>query len=251
MVNQNEFMKSPMGQAITELNQEMAQRNLPPISLNVVGGFALMLHGVRDIDTQTDIDYVGKKLPEIITEISNPIGIRHGLGRSWINNDVMLADIDVKDFEYVTGELHFEPALDLDRIQINILDPKDLLRMKLIAVDTASTAVECGGDFTRMKDIPDILALMNIQHETYESLEFKNKKYLINDDTLKLVQLYETQGASAVDNYLNNRGSRTAKRTGAKSVPDDFDQIFSESKSKSEPKWLKNLEDLLADYPQI
>lgn len=203
LVNQEEFMASPMGQAIAELDTEMSKRNMPPIQLNVIGGFALMLHGARDINDQTDIDYVGKSLPEEITEIANPIGVKHGLGNGWINNDVMLSGTDMESFEFTTGKLHFKPALTTDNIRINILDPEDLLRLKIISIDTASTAIEVGGDFTRAKDIPDIIKLSEMQHTTPQHAVAKYSSYLISPHTAHIIDAYEKNGAIGVEDYID------------------------------------------------
>jgi hypothetical protein len=207
-----------MGKALMELNKQMKEKNMPPVTLNVIGGFALMLHDIRDINSQTDIDYVGAGIPAEIHAIADPIGIKYGLGKGWINNDVMLTDISMQNFEFATGELHFEPALDMEKMKINILSEDDLLRMKIIAIDTSCTAIELGGDFTRMKDIPDILQLMERQMMNYEDVETEYEDYINNPQTIKIIQTYEKSGSEGVNQYIGamqtkNLGRLTEKRT--------------------------------------
>lgn len=196
------IQQMPMGQALTELNREMAERDMPPVTLNVVGGFALMTRNLRPAETLTDIDYVGDPLSKDFTRLADQIGRKYSLPSQWINNDVMLSGIDMQDFEFATGELHFDPALSLSHIEVNVLQPQDLLRMKMISLDTAAMAAESGGDFTRMKDFDDVLVLMKDQHITSDELYTKFEDY-ISPSTAKLIQRYESEGTDGVDRWLH------------------------------------------------
>lgn len=151
---------TPMYEALVDLAEKMNKENMPPVELNVIGGFALMLHGVRPADGVTDIDYVGTDLPEKLNRLIEETGRAHRMEPGWINKDGMSSGISMEDFELSTGELHFVPALTVGNISVNVLEEKDLLRLKVIAVDTAMTELEATGEFARVKDFHDIHALM-------------------------------------------------------------------------------------------
>lgn len=159
-----EWLKqTPMGAALLELAEEMEKQDMPPVTLQVIGGFALMLRGVRPLTGVTDIDYVGPDLQESVQVLIEQVGRKHQMETGWINNDGMLLGGAVEDFELSTGKLHFDPAATIGRIQINVLAEKDLLRLKVIALDTALTELSAVGTFARTKDFSDVHALMKRQ----------------------------------------------------------------------------------------
>lgn len=161
MVDKNKLQGTPMYEALVDLAEKMNKENMPPVELNVIGGFALMLHGMRSADGITDIDYVGDGLSDDLNRFIGEVGREHKMEPGWINKDGMAAGMGMNDFELSTGVLHFMPALTVGNITINILEEKDLLRLKIIAVDTAMTELEATGEFARVKDFHDIYELMN------------------------------------------------------------------------------------------
>lgn len=156
--------KLPEHAVITKALRDL-DRQLPPLApgeqpveLNVVGGYALIIREVRTNAAQlTDIDYIGPDLSPEWRSTIDRIGVTHGLGRGWVNNDVQLSGASLEDMEMATGPLEFEPyESDLQHFKVNIATEATLLRMKLIAVDTSLTAVQHGGDFTRSRDLGDL-----------------------------------------------------------------------------------------------
>ena len=245
MLDINEFKQGIMYQALLELDAEMGKRNLPKCELNIVGGFALMTHKIRKETDVTDIDFVGENLPSELKELSDQIGLNNNLGKDWINNDLMLADTSFEDLEFSTGKLHFIPTFEFENLKINILDKKDLLRMKIISIDTATTAVELGGDFSRMKDFPDILALMQDMNVSYEDIKTDPQLFggqdimspaLIGDKTISYIQIYETKGERGVKSEL----LQDAKRNLNDAV-DYLDNIKTESKEQPNSSFLDGI----------
>ena len=54
-------------QAIVELDEKLSEKGITPFTLNVCGGFALLLQNVRkDVESYTDIDYIGSDLSKDI-----------------------------------------------------------------------------------------------------------------------------------------------------------------------------------------
>ena len=245
MIDLEEFRQTPMGQAVIELSERMEQEHIPPVSLNVIGGFALMMRKIRDPNGATDIDYVGNPLPPEFDQIADEIGLKYNLGQGWINNDVMLSDNTFEDFEFSTGELHFEPALSIGNININVLEEEDLLRMKLIAIDTGLIATEVGGDFTRMKDLPDAVTLMNLVGVTCDDLMPRYGEY-IKEATPTIIGKYINHGIKAVEETIDqktkayrdalskSRQGQTYKRSPL--VQDVLTNLLQKSEGKTTPR---------------
>lgn len=202
-MTQKQLSETPMGKAIIELSQEMQKQNMPPVSINVIGGFALMMHDVRSSDCMTDIDYVGYPLSEDFDKLADKIGIKHKLGRGWINNDVMLTGNSMEDFEFATGKLHFDSSVKIGNVQINILNEEDVLRMKLIAVDTSLMAAETGGDFSRIKDLPDVDKLLKKQQINCDQIMDKYDGYILNENTPKIIKAYQKGGNEKVTEIVD------------------------------------------------
>ncbi len=202
MVDIKEHPAAPLVAGIMDLERELSKRG-EYIELNVVGGFAMMMHGNRDMEDLTDIDYVGGDLEYDISKICDKIGHAHNLGAGWINNDLMLPGTSVEDLEISTGKLHFDEAIDLPHVKVNILREDDLLRMKLISVDTSFSAVELGGDFTRAKDFPDVIKLMNKLGYSFEDLEKEFGEYLINPNTIDFINDFKEHGIDYVVEKLD------------------------------------------------
>lgn len=195
MVDMERFQGTPMFNALMDLAFEIRDQNLPPVELNVIGGFALMLQGVRPATDITDIDYFGPDLSKDINELCHKVGMKHGMESGWINNDGMLAGDSMDDFELSTGPMHFETAFVIGPVTVNVLDEKDLLRLKVIAVDTAMTELEATGDFARRKDFGDIKALMDKLGMGPEDVETEFEDYILCEpDTNDLISIIYEDG---------------------------------------------------------
>lgn len=198
MVKIAQLQGTPMYEALVDLAQKMNKENMPPVELNVIGGFALMLHGVRPADGVTDIDFVGSDLSEDLNRIIKEIGRSHDMEPGWINKDGMATGVGMDDFELSTGVLHFIPALTVGNITINILEEKDLLRLKIIAVDTAMTELEATGEFARVKDFHDIHDLMEKLDMSPEDAICEYGDYMIcYPDTGDLIHAIANEGPDA------------------------------------------------------
>lgn len=203
-MNIYDYKDSPLFKSMIELNEALIKADTDPITLNVVGGFALMIHDMRNKSEFTDIDYVGESLPEQVDKISQKIGVQNGLERHWINNDIMLIGSSLNEFELATGKLHFSKAFELEKIQINVLDTQDLLRLKVIAIDTALSAVDNGGDFTRMKDFRDIIKLSEKLSIPIDSFNERFKDNIVNVGTVAAIQTYKEHGPQAVNEMVRS-----------------------------------------------
>ena len=203
MMDIYEYKDSPLFKSVIELNDALIKEDAEPITLNIVGGFALMVNDIRNKNELTDIDYIGHDLPDKVEKISDAIGLKNHLGKGWINNDIMLAGMSMEDFELATGKLHFLEAFDLEKIKINVLETKDILKLKVIAIDTALSAIDNGGDFTRMKDFNDILALTDKLDIKLDDLGKMFKDHIINLNTVDAIKVYAEMGVKGVKDMVD------------------------------------------------
>lgn len=199
--------KSVLIRALTELSDECEKRHIPPFELDIIGGFALMLHGVRkNMDAYTDVDYIGPELSEEIREMSKKIGYKYNLGAFWLNNDFLLSGNTLKDIEFSIGKLHFNDYYMAGNIKLNILNQKDLLKLKVIAIDTSLFDIEAGYEFSRFKDLNDIALLsesLNINLKSFIQ-DLDNDCLIINENTYKVINMYIEYGEEATMEYLDN-----------------------------------------------
>ena len=212
MTQEEKIRNSTMGKALTELSEELEKINYPPVTLNVVGGFAMMVQGNRPADGTTDIDYVGPDMSEQFNNIADRIGKKYRIGEKRINNETVLSDSTQESFEYSTGRLRFDKQMKIGNITINALHPDDLLRLKIIAFDTAITGMEATGKFTRFKDLSDIKTLIETQKKDYKNLPEECRQYIINENTEDLIQCYIEEGEKATSDAIDLIREKTLQK---------------------------------------
>ena len=189
--------------ALIELNEKLKEEGIKNIELNVVGGFALMAAGLRGADEYTDIDYVGPALSKQVVDIAGDIGYKYGLTRAWINNEVLLSGSTLQGMEFTTGELHFHNAFEMESLKINILDNRDLLKMKVLAIDSSLCGINKDySDFTRAKDLVDIMKLKDALHVSNIDIKEMWGDLIINDYTMKVIKAFEMEGIDRVKALL-------------------------------------------------
>ena len=203
LLNIDDYQDAPLFKALKELNEKLMQADTPPISLKVVGGFAMMCNETRDKSGVTDIDYIGPDLAREVEQIAEDIGRKHNLGAHWINNDILLSGSTLEDIEFSTGKLHFYPAFDLEKIAIDVLKSEDLLRMKVIAIDTSLTALDFGGEFTRTKDFADVKSLMKQLNIDISKLKELTGDYVYDAKTYDVIEEYTYNGLEGVNVMLD------------------------------------------------
>lgn len=200
MINIEDYPSAPLIKGIKDLNECLKEQNVH-ITIDAVGGFAMLMQGNRNPNNYTDIDYVGADFSSEVIDAIKIIGRKNGMEDAWINNDLMLKGQSIEDFECSSGKLHFTHAFSLSNITVNVLDPDDLLRMKVIAIDTALTAISLGGDFTRAKDFDDIAVLLNDEFDESKLLNLCGE-YIINEKTLPVISEYIKNGLDAAKKMI-------------------------------------------------
>ena len=183
-------MQNPLYDALVELDEALRGK-VEPFDLYTVGGFAMLLNGVRESYTYTDVDYVGPDLPDTVKKAITAIGRKYGFEDNWINNDVLIAGGSIEDIEACTGPLHFIPHSDLSVIHVKTLCNEDLLRMKMIALDTSFMGYRnLGASFTRYKDFADIERLMKSLKMSFRDVVKNTKEYILEPDVYYLLHYY-------------------------------------------------------------
>ena len=190
---------STLIKALTELDERLYSQyhnEIQPLNLNVIGGFALLLHNVRkDPNEFTDIDFVGRELDPRIKTIADEIGLKYNLGRGWLNNDVALFDDSMDIIENMVGKIHFEPVeLNLKMINVNAARPQDILRMKVVAVDTWIIGMPKNEPYARARDFKDIKLLMDDIDVDMNTLIFETEEYVLEPETYSLIKEYTQTG---------------------------------------------------------
>jgi len=184
--------------ALIEVDNLYAQDENRPdgkIKLNVIGGFALLLNNVRKNMTEyTDIDYIGGELPEKLGKIIKDVGIKHGLDVNWINNDSLLEGSSLEDLEITTGKLNFLPKVDLNCFEVHSLCNEDLLRLKMMSIDTTYMILEAGENFTRKKDFSDVKLLMEELNIDVPALKKMTSDYVLEPAVYDIVDTFNKTG---------------------------------------------------------
>ena len=193
--------------ALIEVDNLYAQEKDRPdgkIKLNVIGGFALMLNNIRkDMTEYTDIDYIGGELPEKLQKIIKDVGIKHGLDAGWINNDALLEGSSREDLEITTGKLNFAPKAKLNCFEVHSLCNQDLLRLKMMAIDTTYMTLETGENFARMKDFSDVKLLMEEMNVDISALKMMTSDYVLEPVVYDIVETYNKTGEVVIEKAMN------------------------------------------------
>lgn len=175
--------------ALEDLDYRLTGK-VKPFDLYVVGGGAMILEEVTTNHNQyTDIDYIGEDLEDLVDfnalKTIREVGLEYNLGKNWINNDVVMSGFSsLEDIEFATGELHFKKILEMNVITVYCLIPKDILRMKVIAVDTQLSVINVTREYNRTKDWFDI-------RELVEYLGFSGEDVILDSHDLICFSLTE------------------------------------------------------------
>ena len=123
----------------------------------------------------------------------------------------------MESFELSTGKLHFDEAFTVGPVKVNVLKEKDLLRLKIIAVDTAMTELEVTGEFARRKDFADIKALMDRLHMKPADLDEFAEYILCRPDTDELIHTICREGPEEAIKQIDEKCKAFERRRQAAS----------------------------------
>lgn len=183
-----------MALALQELSDTLTRAGVDDrINLNVV-----------DFDREHCLLNCVGDIPSEVVDFMREVGEQFDMPENWINTGYCMPHNSVENFEKTVGKLHFEKNAD-DQIGIfnlNFLEDRDLLRVKLMVVETEYAAVEYGGQFDRFSDIRDILDLKSKLDLDYIGMEKLANGYLIGDEVFDVISAYEFEEETGVNKLI-------------------------------------------------
>lgn len=154
-------MKTAILTALEELDGELYEKFAPvreKTPLHIIGGAALLLQDTRKAmnGKVTDVDYLGREFDPQVKAVVDRVGMKHGLGRSFLCNE--LGSDALEHLEYCVGRLTFVPFAAMKYFDVHVLCEKDILRLKVYALDTCIMARRDDDvtEFERAQDYADI-----------------------------------------------------------------------------------------------
>jgi hypothetical protein len=146
------------------------------------------------------------------------------------------------------GEIRFEPIndLNLNIFKLNVARPKDLLKLKVFAIDSWLMGMPANEPYTRTKDFEDIQSLMNHLNIDINKLKFETEEYILMPETYLLIDEYNKTGKNKLTNLIsqkinlekfeNNNSSDIINRFSTEnhtSIESELDKIINETKNNS------------------
>lgn len=165
-------------EALEYLDEQITKTGIikRPISVKIITNFALLedpIVGDKD------------KFNQLLLEISE----MYQLDRNWLNNDLSNANIDLKSLEWNIGKLSFHLKEQLRNITIESLDLTDILKMRIISLDSLITAGNLTDNLNLASSILlDIINIINFENINIDDLEKKHYDLIINGDTFKYIR---------------------------------------------------------------
>ena len=148
---------------LDEKLDRIMDKDQTPVKIRAIGGFALLMHNLRDQGT-ADIDTLSETFSPEIRAVIKEVGEEQDLLHpdEWVNNDMVLDDEYLEDILYQLDPTWEETEIDLRNIDLKIADIETVLRSKF---DSIEFQYEIKGNKIRKfsirpQDIPDILNIL-------------------------------------------------------------------------------------------
>lgn len=183
-----------MALALQDLSSELAHAGIDSdIDLSVI-----------DFDKERCLLNCVGDIPAEVTDFMQAVGEQYDMPANWINTDYCMPHNSVDNFEKTVGAMHFEkdPDNKIGLFNLNFLSDRDLLRVKLMMVETEYAAVEYGGEFTRFSDLRDILDLKSELGLDYIGMEKLADGYLMSDEVFDVISAYEIEEEAGVNRLV-------------------------------------------------
>lgn len=187
---------NPLIKTIFEMNKELEILNTSRIEVNIISGFALL---VSILDKDVNIPQYLSDLKEISIKVAD----KFSEPGDWFNIDLLLTGTTLDELEYTTGYLSFRQAFELSKIRVNVIETKDLLRLKLSLLDKALAELEFEGSFNSYKDLDEIIAIIDKFGYNKNTLNEEFGKDIFNENLIDVIYLYKEKGREAFEEELN------------------------------------------------
>ena len=196
-------MKPAILAALEELDETLHETHGPsahPKPLYIIGGAApMLLHSRKTLGHRvTDIDYLGDDMDPSVKAVVERVGMKHNLGRSFLNND--LGGDALEHLEFCVGKLTFVRFATMKFFDVHVLSETDILKLKVYALDTCimSRRDDDHSEFERAQDYADIK-------------DIAEKNGLSTEDIRDLTQNYticQKEVYSSIEGYIINGHNR-------------------------------------------
>jgi hypothetical protein len=157
--------KETLLQALDLLDSRLAESGCSRVEVKIVGGFALILQGVRDGGFTQDIDSMTRSYDPYISHLIAQVGREMGIKLGWLNADMVLDDPDI--IEGIVGEVSFTPFGSYKALDVSLADLPTLLRLKIVAagdnLEITHDEVEYERHFGDIKGIIAALELKSLE----------------------------------------------------------------------------------------
>ncbi|MDR0514794.1 MAG: hypothetical protein LBG81_06510 [Coriobacteriaceae bacterium] len=148
--------KNILLRALEMLDEKLYEQKADPLDIRIVGGFALIMQGIRESGFTQDIDSMTRGFSAETTRTIAQIGKELEIKLGWLNADMVLDDPEI--IEDVVGEVKFEPYGKYRVLRVSLADLPTLLRLKIVA---AGDNLEITGDRIEFeRHFADVKALM-------------------------------------------------------------------------------------------
>jgi len=144
-------------QALKTLDDKLAASGYDPIEIRIVGGFALILHGVRETGFTQDIDSMTRDFAPQVKQLIAQTGKELGLKLGWLNADMVLDDPEI--IEMIIGETNFDDYGNYQVLDVRVADLTTLLKLKIVA---AGDTLLVHDDIEYERHAIDLIALLKV-----------------------------------------------------------------------------------------
>ena len=153
--------------ALETLDGRLASAGCDPIEIRIVGGFALILHDIRETGFTEDIDSMTRDFDPNVKQMIAQIGKDMGLKLGWLNADMVLDDPEI--ISMIIGETHFDDYGKYQVLKVKLADMTTLLKLKIVA---AGDTFLVHDDIEHERHARDLVALL-------KSLNINSKEKLL------------------------------------------------------------------------
>jgi len=143
--------------ALERLDEKLAETDCDPIEIRIVGGFAMILHGIRETGFTQDIDSMTRDFEPHVKQLIAKTGKELGLKLGWLNADMVLDDPEI--IEMIIGETSFYDYGDYQVLDVKVADLVTLLKLKIVA---AGDMLLVQDDIEYERHAVDLVALLKV-----------------------------------------------------------------------------------------
>ena len=141
--------------ALSALDNRLAEAGFDPLEIRIVGGFALILHDIRETGFTQDIDSMTRDFNPQVKQMIAQVGKELGIKLGWLNADMVLDDPEV--ILMIVGKTNFDDFGDYRVLDVKLADLATLLKLKIVA---AGDTILVHDDIEHERHARDLRALL-------------------------------------------------------------------------------------------